>query len=205
MDADSGNRFDSSFERKIKNKTKTTTATESQVVGGLTRAAKLTAKLHFSKWSQLWHATHNSHLLAHVEQVVFSLGCYCLICLLLFFLKNRITAANDSLSCRFLLIIKCLSSFAFTARWCAWWFVFFSEANLSFPPLLSLLLASLCCHGYGRRLPSEEDGSMSSNGSGKLNTSKSSSARRTATGGSSKNGKEELHKRSANGEEEEKV
>ncbi|KAM3609952.1 uncharacterized protein V6R79_022818 [Siganus canaliculatus] len=50
----------------------------------------------------------------------------------------------------------------------------------------------------GGRLPSEEDGSMSSNGSGKLNTSKSSSARRTATGGSSKNGKEELHKRSTN-------
>lgn len=42
---------------------------------------------------------------------------------------------------------------------------------------------------------------MSSNGSGKLNTSKSSSARRTATGSSSgKNGKEELHKRSTNGE-----
>ncbi|XP_076589048.1 UPF0606 protein KIAA1549L isoform X2 [Chaetodon auriga] len=50
----------------------------------------------------------------------------------------------------------------------------------------------------GGRLPSEEDGSMSSNGSGKLNTSKSSSARRTATGSSSKNGKEELHKRSTN-------
>ncbi|KAM9753941.1 UPF0606 protein KIAA1549L isoform 2-T2 [Menidia menidia] len=47
----------------------------------------------------------------------------------------------------------------------------------------------------GGRLPSEEDGSVSSNGSGKLNTSKSSSARRTATGGSSKNGKEDLHKR----------
>ncbi|KAM4572359.1 UPF0606 protein KIAA1549L isoform 2-T2 [Odontesthes bonariensis] len=47
----------------------------------------------------------------------------------------------------------------------------------------------------GGRLPSEEDGSVSSNGSGKLNTSKSSSARRTATGSSSKNGKEELHKR----------
>lgn len=44
---------------------------------------------------------------------------------------------------------------------------------------------------------------MSSNGSGKLNTSKSSSARRTATGGSSKNGKEELHKRSGNGEQQE--
>lgn len=54
-------------------------------------------------------------------------------------------------------------------------------------------------------MPSEEDGSMSSNGSGKLNTSKSSSARRTATGSSSKNGKEELHKRSTNGEEEEGV
>ncbi|KAK2841849.1 hypothetical protein Q5P01_012049 [Channa striata] len=50
----------------------------------------------------------------------------------------------------------------------------------------------------GGRLPSEEDGSVSSNGSGKLNTSKSSSARRTTTGSSSKNGKEELHKRSAN-------
>nr|XP_046248976.1 UPF0606 protein KIAA1549L isoform X2 [Scatophagus argus] len=50
----------------------------------------------------------------------------------------------------------------------------------------------------GGRLPSEEDGSMSSNGSGKLNTSKSSSARRTTTGSSSKNGKEELHKRSTN-------
>ncbi|XP_049930224.1 UPF0606 protein KIAA1549L [Epinephelus moara] len=50
----------------------------------------------------------------------------------------------------------------------------------------------------GGRLPSEEDGSVSSNGSGKLNTSKSSSARRTATGSSTKNGKEELHKRSTN-------
>ncbi|XP_030587279.1 UPF0606 protein KIAA1549L isoform X2 [Archocentrus centrarchus] len=50
----------------------------------------------------------------------------------------------------------------------------------------------------GGRLPSEEDGSVSSNGSGKLNTSKSSSARRTATGSSSKNGKEELHKRGTN-------
>ncbi|XP_047203773.1 UPF0606 protein KIAA1549L isoform X2 [Girardinichthys multiradiatus] len=50
----------------------------------------------------------------------------------------------------------------------------------------------------GGRLPSEEDGSVSSNSSGKLNTSKSSSARRTATGNSSKNGKEELHKRSNN-------
>ncbi|XP_013867622.1 UPF0606 protein KIAA1549L [Austrofundulus limnaeus] len=48
------------------------------------------------------------------------------------------------------------------------------------------------------RLPSEEDGSMSSHSSGKLNTSKSSSARRTATGSSGKNGKEELHKRGAN-------
>ncbi|KAF0040930.1 hypothetical protein F2P81_006828 [Scophthalmus maximus] len=56
----------------------------------------------------------------------------------------------------------------------------------------------------GGRLPSEEDGSVSSGGSGKLNTSKTSSARRTATGSSTaKNGKEELHKRSANGEEEE--
>ncbi|XP_047189462.1 UPF0606 protein KIAA1549L isoform X2 [Scophthalmus maximus] len=51
----------------------------------------------------------------------------------------------------------------------------------------------------GGRLPSEEDGSVSSGGSGKLNTSKTSSARRTATGSSTaKNGKEELHKRSAN-------
>ncbi|XP_014864626.1 PREDICTED: UPF0606 protein KIAA1549L-like isoform X2 [Poecilia mexicana] len=50
----------------------------------------------------------------------------------------------------------------------------------------------------GGRLPSEEDGSVSSNSSGKLNTSKSSSARRTATGSSIKNGKEELHKRSNN-------
>ncbi|XP_072242698.1 UPF0606 protein KIAA1549L isoform X2 [Leuresthes tenuis] len=50
----------------------------------------------------------------------------------------------------------------------------------------------------GGRLPSEEDGSVSSKGSGKLNTSKSSSARRTATGSSSKNGKEELHKRGPN-------
>ncbi|XP_029008460.1 UPF0606 protein KIAA1549L isoform X2 [Betta splendens] len=50
----------------------------------------------------------------------------------------------------------------------------------------------------GGRLPSEEEGSVSSKGSGKLNTSKSSSARRTATGSSSKNGKEELHKRSTN-------
>ncbi|XP_018559604.1 LOW QUALITY PROTEIN: UPF0606 protein KIAA1549L [Lates calcarifer] len=50
----------------------------------------------------------------------------------------------------------------------------------------------------GGRLPSEEDGSVSSNGSGKLNTSKTSSARRTTTGSSSKNGKEELHKRNTN-------
>ncbi|KAM8891525.1 UPF0606 protein KIAA1549L isoform 2-T3 [Spinachia spinachia] len=50
----------------------------------------------------------------------------------------------------------------------------------------------------GGRLPSEEEGSVSSSGSGKLNTSKSSSARRTVTGSSSKNGKEELHKRSTN-------
>uniref|UniRef100_UPI0037E8A959 UPF0606 protein KIAA1549L isoform X2 n=1 Tax=Semicossyphus pulcher TaxID=241346 RepID=UPI0037E8A959 len=50
----------------------------------------------------------------------------------------------------------------------------------------------------GGQLPSDEDGSMSSNGSGKLNTSKSSSARRPATSNSSKNVKEELHKRSAN-------
>ncbi|XP_077938598.1 UPF0606 protein KIAA1549L isoform X5 [Gasterosteus aculeatus] len=50
----------------------------------------------------------------------------------------------------------------------------------------------------GGRLPSEEEGSVSSIGSGKLNTSKSSSARRTMTSSSSKNGKEELHKRSTN-------
>ncbi|XP_077372518.1 UPF0606 protein KIAA1549L isoform X2 [Festucalex cinctus] len=49
----------------------------------------------------------------------------------------------------------------------------------------------------GGRLPSE-DGSMSSNSSGKLNASKSSSARKTATGSSCKNGKEDLHKRSTN-------
>ncbi|XP_051917946.1 UPF0606 protein KIAA1549L isoform X2 [Hippocampus zosterae] len=49
----------------------------------------------------------------------------------------------------------------------------------------------------GGRLPSE-DGSMSSNSSGKLNASKSSSARKTATGSSCKNGKEDLYKRSAN-------
>ncbi|CAM9095127.1 unnamed protein product [Lampetra planeri] len=49
----------------------------------------------------------------------------------------------------------------------------------------------------GGRLPSEEEGSVSSSGSGKLNTGKSSSGRRTATG-SSKNGKEDLHKRTAN-------
>ncbi|RVE72044.1 hypothetical protein OJAV_G00057950 [Oryzias javanicus] len=42
---------------------------------------------------------------------------------------------------------------------------------------------------------SSEDGSVSSNGSGKLNNSKSSSVRRTTTN-SSKSGKEELHKRS---------
>ncbi|XP_055011917.1 UPF0606 protein KIAA1549L [Boleophthalmus pectinirostris] len=48
----------------------------------------------------------------------------------------------------------------------------------------------------GGRLPSEEDGSVSSNGSGKLNTSKSSSARRTTNGSISKSAKEELHKRS---------
>ncbi|XP_034033108.1 UPF0606 protein KIAA1549L isoform X2 [Thalassophryne amazonica] len=50
----------------------------------------------------------------------------------------------------------------------------------------------------GGRLPSEEEGSVSSNGSGKLNTSKSSSARRTTASSGSKNGKEELHKRSTN-------
>ncbi|XP_061825788.2 UPF0606 protein KIAA1549L isoform X1 [Nerophis lumbriciformis] len=49
----------------------------------------------------------------------------------------------------------------------------------------------------GGRLPSE-DGSMSSNSSGKLNASKSSSARKTATGGSCKNGKEDLHKKNTN-------
>uniref|UniRef100_A0AAV2KYX3 Uncharacterized protein n=1 Tax=Knipowitschia caucasica TaxID=637954 RepID=A0AAV2KYX3_KNICA len=48
----------------------------------------------------------------------------------------------------------------------------------------------------GGRLPSEEDGSVSSNGSGKLNTGKSSSTRRTTSGSISKSGKEELHKRS---------
>ncbi|KAM8822242.1 UPF0606 protein KIAA1549L-like, partial [Synchiropus picturatus] len=47
----------------------------------------------------------------------------------------------------------------------------------------------------GGRLPSEEDGSMSSDGSGKLNTSKSSSAWKKNSSGSSKS-KEELHKRS---------
>lgn len=47
----------------------------------------------------------------------------------------------------------------------------------------------------GGRLPSEEDGSVSSNGSGKLNTSKSSSARRTTNGSISKSGLEDLHKR----------
>lgn len=41
---------------------------------------------------------------------------------------------------------------------------------------------------------------MSSHGSGKLNTGKSSSARRTTMSNSSKTGKEELHKKSANGE-----
>ncbi|CAB1455231.1 unnamed protein product [Pleuronectes platessa] len=54
----------------------------------------------------------------------------------------------------------------------------------------------------GGRVPSEED-SVSSGGSTKMNASKSSSARRTATGSSTKNAKEELHKRSTNGEEEE--
>ncbi|XP_061679071.1 UPF0606 protein KIAA1549L isoform X2 [Syngnathoides biaculeatus] len=49
----------------------------------------------------------------------------------------------------------------------------------------------------GGRLPSE-DGSMSSNSSGKMNASKNSSARKTVTGGSCKNDKEDLHKRSAN-------
>ncbi|XP_056454688.1 UPF0606 protein KIAA1549L [Gadus chalcogrammus] len=56
----------------------------------------------------------------------------------------------------------------------------------------------------GGRLPSEEGGSMSSDGSGKLNTGKSSSTRRTLTAGSvvgssiKTNGKEELHKRGNN-------
>ncbi|CAL8358485.1 unnamed protein product [Lota lota] len=60
----------------------------------------------------------------------------------------------------------------------------------------------------GGRLPSEEGGSMSSGGSGKLNTGKSSSTRRTATAGSivgssiKTNGKDELHKRGNNGEGE---
>lgn len=40
---------------------------------------------------------------------------------------------------------------------------------------------------------------MSSHGSGKLNTGKSSSARRTTLSGG-KTGKEEVHKKSANGE-----
>ncbi|XP_029952847.1 UPF0606 protein KIAA1549L-like [Salarias fasciatus] len=53
---------------------------------------------------------------------------------------------------------------------------------------------SAAVHSAGR-LPSEEEGSVSSNGSGKLNTSKSSSARMTVTGSSSKNGKEELQRR----------
>ncbi|XP_053742422.1 UPF0606 protein KIAA1549L isoform X2 [Synchiropus splendidus] len=49
----------------------------------------------------------------------------------------------------------------------------------------------------GGRLPSEEDGSMSSDGSGKLNTSKSSSAwKKNSSGGGSSKSKEELHKRS---------
>ncbi|XP_041652502.1 UPF0606 protein KIAA1549L isoform X2 [Cheilinus undulatus] len=50
----------------------------------------------------------------------------------------------------------------------------------------------------GGRLPSDDNGSMSSNGSGKLNTSKSSSARRPPTSNSIKNAKEELLKRSTN-------
>ncbi|KAM9808152.1 UPF0606 protein KIAA1549L [Neosynchiropus ocellatus] len=49
----------------------------------------------------------------------------------------------------------------------------------------------------GGRLPSEEDGSLSSDGSGKLNTGKSSSARKKNPSGSGKS-KEELHKRSGN-------
>ncbi|XP_029909987.1 UPF0606 protein KIAA1549L [Myripristis murdjan] len=50
----------------------------------------------------------------------------------------------------------------------------------------------------GGRLPSEEDGSVSSNGSGKLNTGKTSSTRRTVASSGNKSGKEELHKRSNN-------
>lgn len=41
---------------------------------------------------------------------------------------------------------------------------------------------------------------MSSHGSGKLNTGKSSSARRTTMSNSSKTGKDELHKKSSSGE-----
>lgn len=70
------------------------------------------------------------------------------------------------------------------------------------PPFFFSFLVCLCCHGYYRRLPNEEDGSMSSHGSGKLNTGKSSSARRTTMSNSSKSGKEELHKKSSTGEGE---
>lgn len=100
---------------------------------------------------------------------------------------------------KFLNYLKLIDIFplVLTVRWCPF---FVQETHK--PSRSSYSHASLCCHGYYRRLPSEEDGSMSSNGSGKLNTSKSSSARRTTTGSSSKNGKEELHKRSTNGEED---
>lgn len=43
---------------------------------------------------------------------------------------------------------------------------------------------------------------MSSHGSGKLNSGKSSSARRTTMSNSSKTGKEELHKKSGSGEDQ---
>ena len=63
--------------------------------------------------------------------------------------------------------------------------------------------AGVCCHGYGRlRQPSEEDGSVSSGGSGKLSGSKTSSARRSTTTSGSKIAKEAegSHKRASNGE-----
>lgn len=66
-------------------------------------------------------------------------------------------------------------------------------------PLLPFIVHR-CCHGYYRRLPNEEDGSVSSHGSGKLNTGKSSSARRTTMSNSSKTGKDEPHKKSSSGE-----
>lgn len=95
----------------------------------------------------------------------------------------------------FIRVIKvCCILLLMSVNWCS--------VDTSLTSLFLLSSLSPCCYGHCRRL-SSEDGSVSSNGSGKLNNSKSSSVRRTTTN-SSKSGKEELHKRSTIGEDEEK-